>query len=436
VGLGRCYRFGEGITKDSLEAVKWLRRAAEKEHAGAQVELGEMYDLGEGVPKDSGEAMKWYHKAAEKGYDIAQFLLGEMYARGEGVTKDPSEAVKWYRKAAEQDHPYAQFALGLAYDSGEGVPVDFSEAMQFYLKAAEKDIPEAQFNLGVMYSNGEGVLKSSLAAIEWYSRAADTYIAEGRRDDALTALERMRALEPNHPFVVQLTRRLFADESSIKRKTPSTEASPQPVSFGSGWIAHGGYVVTCFHVVEKAQRIWVVHANGKKVLAKIVLRDQMNDLAILAPQYPGVVPPGIPLASTKAQMGAKVFTIGYPQPDLMGVKPKFTSGEVSSTTGVDDDPRIYQISVPVQMGNSGGPLVNLNGEVVGVVTAKLNALATAQMTGDIPQNVNYALKSSYVSLLLGNLEARAQGRMLPNTPAGPEDLAKRIEDSVVMVVCE
>ena len=88
-----------------------IRCLAEQGNAEAQFSLGFRYDEGEGVPRDSQEAVKWWRKAAEQGHDQAQFNLGDMYARGDGVSEDKTEAMKWLRFAAEQGHAEAQFSL-------------------------------------------------------------------------------------------------------------------------------------------------------------------------------------------------------------------------------------------------------------------------------------------------------------------------------------
>jgi S1-C subfamily serine protease len=123
---------------------------------------------------------------------------------------------------------------------------------------------------------------------------------------------------------------------------------------------------------------------------------------LLQPEDVKLLPPALPLSSSPVKTGAAVLTMGYPHPDLLGSKPKLTEGVVSATSGVGDDPRVLQISVPVQAGNSGGPLINMEGEVVGVVMAKLNAVKMLKWTGDLPQNVNYAIKIPYLTVLLSS----------------------------------
>jgi len=90
-----------------------------RERSG-QFNLGARYDAGEGVAKDSAEAVKWYRLAADQGDVVAQFNLGVKYSTGEGVAKDDSEAIRWYRRAADQGDAMAQFNLGLIYYTGVG----------------------------------------------------------------------------------------------------------------------------------------------------------------------------------------------------------------------------------------------------------------------------------------------------------------------------
>jgi S1-C subfamily serine protease len=132
-------------------------------------------------------------------------------------------------------------------------------------------------------------------------------------------------------------------------------------------------------------------------------------------------------------MGQDVFTVGYPNPGLQGVSAKYTKGTISSLTGFKDDLRLYQVSVPIQPGNSGGPLLDENGNILGVVIAMLNAKKTFEISGSLPQNVNYAVKSLYAQAMIDTMPDVAEKLISPS-----RNKSNAIEDaqaSTVMVVC-
>ena len=120
-------------------------------------------------------------------------------------------------------------------------------------------------------------------------------------------------------------------------------------------------------------------------------------------------------------------TVGFPNIGLQGFAPKLTKGEISSLSGVQDDPREFQISVPVQPGNSGGALVDERGKVVGIVSAKLDASAALAASGALPENVNYAVKSS---LLLSFLESVPEVSAKLKAPKSSQTAIPKFEDVV------
>lgn len=167
---------------------------------------------------------------------------------------------------------------------------------------------------------------------------------------------------------------------------------------GSGFfITSGGIIATNAHVVNDASKIEVTVSNevgNSTYKAKILLIDAKNDVALLKiedEKFKGMseIPFGI---TENSDVGTKVFTIGYPLNDVMGSNFKVTDGIISSKSGIEDDVRYYQISVPLQPGNSGGPLFNKEGNIIGITSARLNG----QAIGINIENVNYAIKSSYL----------------------------------------
>jgi len=196
-------------------------------------------------------------------------------------------------------------------------------------------------------------------------------------------------------------------------KSPTTETraatSDEPESvMGTGFVLPRSiYVVTNQHVVAGLAEIEVmVPSSGRSTRATVAVKDSTNDLAILmvadgsalgadASRQP--FPIG---ASSSLKIGQEVFTLGFPLGDIMGSTARLSSGRIDSLFGLQDDPRVYQISNPLQPGNSGGPLFNGNGELVGIVVAGLNAKFFYENAGIIPQNVNFAIKATYLKNLL------------------------------------
>ena len=215
---------------------------------------------------------------------------------------------------------------------------------------------------------------------------------------------------------------------------PTEFSEGEPSSVGTGWPVVGGYVVTNYHVVQGAKTINLFTKAGTKIPAEIAITDKVNDIALLRVSKTEDLPRPLKLADDAAQQGMQVATIGYPHPDIMGADSKVTTGIINATTGMGDDPRFLQISVPVQSGNSGGPLLDLNGSVYGVVTSKLSAIQMFQETGDLPQNVNYAIKSIYIKPLLMSLPTRQVVKPLVlGKDSTLEELSAALSDSIMLI---
>lgn len=202
-------------------------------------------------------------------------------------------------------------------------------------------------------------------------------------------------------------------------------------AIGSGFfITADGYLLTNFHVVRDADHIRVKYKDHI-YSATVVKFDHVNDVALVKVDGTGFSALRI---STKpsAELGDAVFTIGFPNIDMQGLEPKYTDGKISSLAGMQDDPSEYQISVPVQPGNSGGPLCDADGQVVGIVVARLNDLAALTESGAVPQNVNYAVKVKY-ALRLIQKAGTVNGLVSPNSPK-PAKPVHAVENAIGMVM--
>jgi len=209
----------------------------------------------------------------------------------------------------------------------------------------------------------------------------------------------------------EFTPYLFVDERlvavgwqalySYRGSSDSTSDLPPEEVKASGTcfaVDSSGLVITSNHVVASAKRITVRLADGSQTSARILQVAEANDLALLrvernTPSFLSIARP------RSVSVGDQVFTIGFPTTTILGSEPKFTEGSVSALSGVGGEASFLQISVPVQPGNSGGPLVNDRGEVVGIIAATAAIEPFLKASGTLPQNVNWAVKAEYAQLL-------------------------------------
>jgi len=201
---------------------------------------------------------------------------------------------------------------------------------------------------------------------------------------------------------------------------------------GTGFAIGNGYLVTNYHVVEKAKSIRVKGINGSfdySYTATVAATDKNNDLAILKisdSKYNGFGTIPYRLKTSTSDVGEDVFVLGYPLTTTMGEEIKLTTGVISSKTGFQGDVSTYQISAPVQPGNSGGPLFDGKGNIIGVVSAK--HVGT--------ENVSYAVKASYLNNLV---ETISDGLSLPSnntiSTLSLSEKVKKVNDFVFLISC-
>jgi S1-C subfamily serine protease len=238
----------------------------------------------------------------------------------------------------------------------------------------------------------------------------------------------------NSPTMYSTNRYLTAAKKfsdALKSHAPGAPSHPKR-SGSRVFISDDGYLVTNEHVVKNADGIRLITIDGT-IDAQVVQVDADNDLALL--KATGRFS-SLPIAASReVRLGSTVATVGFPDPTLQGFSPKLSKGEIASLSGAGDSPRFFQISVPVQPGNSGGALVNERGNVVGVVSAKLDSSVALALTGALPENVNYAVKSGF---LLSFLESEPAVSAKLKEPLASdrrfEDVVKSAQDAAVMVL--
>jgi len=168
---------------------------------------------------------------------------------------------------------------------------------------------------------------------------------------------------------------------------------------GTGFVINSdGYIVTNSHVVKGCHSVVTVK-DSEKLTTRVIFDDSRNDLALLkVDKRPKVF--ATFRGGRSIRTAEDILALGYPFQSLLSDDLKITKGMVNSLAGLRNDTSMMQISAPVQPGNSGGPLLDHAGNVVGVVTSKMNAVKMAKHTGDVPQNINFALKASLVRDML------------------------------------
>lgn len=199
----------------------------------------------------------------------------------------------------------------------------------------------------------------------------------------------------------------------------------QAVSSGTGfYFTNDGYLATNHHVIEKGARFLVLDTRtGEYAEADFVAQDPEGDLAIL--HVRGKKSQPIPLAKRfDLRRGEDVMTLGYPQPRLQGAQQKATFGRVNSAKGIHDDISNVQVDLPIQPGNSGGPLIDSRGRTVGVVASTLGLRS---------QNVNYAIKIDLLHTLIGTVPGLNAASSSSGRKHSFPDLAEKFESSVVMI---
>jgi serine protease Do len=204
-------------------------------------------------------------------------------------------------------------------------------------------------------------------------------------------------------------------------------------------------LISNYHVVKDATKVRVVTSAGT-IDAKVIQTDAANDLALLKAEGQNPNAEGrmkneetfrpLPITSSRAvALGTTVATVGFPDPGLQGFSPKLAKGEIAALAGAADDARYFQISVPCQPGNSGGALVDERGNVVGIVSAKLDAATALASSGALPENVNYAVKSSFLLSFLESVPDVSAKLKAPNAKDEKfEDVVKQAQAATVLVL--
>lgn len=203
-------------------------------------------------------------------------------------------------------------------------------------------------------------------------------------------------------------------------------------SSGTGFFVNDqGWTVTNAHVVEGCSSVSVPQLGEGSDLAV----DRQNDLAVFRLPL-GTGKPHLPLRRSQPRLGEDIAAYGFPLSGLLSDSIKVTTGNINSLVGAQNDTRYLQVSTPLQPGNSGGPVVDQWGSIVGVSAAVLGSKFTNE-TGIATQNVNFAIRSNVVELFLQSRSIQFDAADVPADakPLSTADLSDKVVPSVVQVLC-
>lgn len=442
--LGYMYAAGGyGVRRSYKDAAAWWEKAYAQGNARAAFYLATLYVRGKGEPKDIDRALVLLKESSQKGDSFAMAYLGDLYLDGKLVDQNVKTAIDWFNKALKLNDAEAERQLGLMHMTGDHLPKDQKEGVRLFRASAEQGYGPGMFLLAEALHQGAGIKADPVEAYVWARRAA---VQKDKRASKLadeigaklSASQRTEAdkqaanWHPGHGRPADGDDDDGAEEADAGTP-PVSGGAPRIVATGSGFfINSAGDLVTNHHVIAGCTRLEAGnHALGM-ASTRVVADDARNDLAVLeVSKKPLVI---AKLRSGPIRQAEAVMAYGFPLTGALASDGNATSGAITALAGLGDDTRFYQTSAPVQPGNSGGPLVDMAGSVVGVVDAKLNALEVAKVTKDIPQNVNFALKVAVAETFLDSHSISYETAAAAPAKAAP-DVSDAAKSFTMLVTC-
>ena len=292
-----------------------------------------------------------------------------------------------------------------------------------------------------------------------YYSLGDTYSKLGQYNDAIASYKLVIQAFPEDTENVlsrinELELKIAQARPSppVNQPTPPKEQSPHSGTGSGFFVSKMGHVITNAHVVKGCNRVTVGDNANKQVSADIINTDRTNDLALLKLstlemasaesqsliQKLSIVV--VPLASKgllrseDVRLGEKVLVAGFPFGDFFSNSIKVTTGVVSATRGPGDDSGQFQLDAAIQPGNSGGPIYDSSGNIVGVVISQLDKRKVEKAIGSLPENVNFGIKASTVRqfLVSSGLPSKKSER---TEEKSTEQLAEIAKNQALMVMC-
>ena len=222
-----------------------------------------------------------------------------------------------------------------------------------------------------------------------------------------------------------------------KQQDPPQQPLPQQPKFandsaiysGTGFqVTAEGHILTNYHVISKCSAIVAKRGDDAPVIAKVVAADSQNDLAIIKPESNLSSRVAVFRSGDPVRAGEDIVVFGYPKIDILAQTGNLVTGNVTALAGVGNDSTKYQISAPVQHGNSGGPVADRSGHIIGVVVARLEQDAQ-------DQNINFAIKSGIAETFLDAQNLRYLTSNDVKALSTPE-IGDVLRDQTLLILCK
>jgi S1-C subfamily serine protease len=428
LGMGGQYERGTTITQNNFPVSVALYMLGQS-LGGGSANLENIYRI---APPRDVVLGSWYGRILVKEFKAGKVDSTQLSAMGLRQLAESSSQNKSVKSVAKDGEQELQDGMALL-SGGENQKSNYLVAYKKFIQAASYGQPDALYCLGVFYDNGLAVSRNKSAAYVFYKLAAtiagEDYmkLAEKNLAPLCRSDENEAAFKVAFDYISsgKINNDKFASVTSLNdveevvvssnqpkispgsKSTVSGSANGQQVaSSGSGLIfTNEGYLFTNHHVVENGKSFTVKIAGlGKMRKANLIAINPVYDLAILKIEnWKGLSETGQPVPSLlmsakDSQIGTRIFTVGYPIPGGLDDSPKYTSGDLSSLTDIETGRMV--VSCPIQPGNSGGPLVREDGQVVGVICSSMSVEVFFKNTGgQLPQGINFAVRIEYLRQL-------------------------------------